>query len=97
MPAATKSVGFRLSPPTARRLAAEAAEHGLTPGTYARRLVLAALADDARRQADELAAVRAELARLRADLARVAVVLLADAGKAEGHEAEAWARENLRG
>lgn len=97
MPKSTP-VNFRLSAPAARRLAAAAARHGLSPGTYARRLVLEGMDDTAGRQAlDELAAVREQLARLRADLARVAVALLTDAGKAELDDAEAWARDHLRG
>jgi hypothetical protein len=94
----SQPVGFRLSAPAVRRLTAAAARHGLTPGTYARRLVLAGLEDDAgRKTLDELAVVRDQLARLRADLTRIAVALLTDAGKAELAEAEAWARENLPG
>lgn len=98
MPAPSKPIGFRLSAAAARRLATAAARRGLTPGTYARRLVLEGLEDEVGRQTlDELAAVREQLARVRADLARVAVVLLADAGKAEPEEAEAWVRQHLRG
>ena len=93
----SKPVGFRLPPAFARKLATEAAKRDLTPGTYARRIVLDALAGDAARVADELAAARQELARLRADLRRVTVVLLADAGNAELEQAEAWVRENLTG
>jgi hypothetical protein len=93
----SKPVGFRLPPAFARKLAAEAAKRELTPGTYARRIVLDALAGDAGRVADELAAARQDLARLRADLGRVAFVLLADAGKADSDQAEAWVRENLTG
>lgn len=94
----SKPIGFRLSAATARRLATAAARRGLTPGTYARRLVLEGLEDDAGRKAlDELAAVREQLARLRTDLARVAVALLTDAGKAEVEDAEAWVREHFRG
>lgn len=94
----SKSIGFRLPPAAARALAAEAVRRGLTPGTFARRAVLAALADDASpRLFTELAAARAELARLRADLARLAVALLTDAGKAELDQAQEWVRDNLTG
>lgn len=94
----SKPIGFRLSAAAAKRLAAAAARRGLTPGTYARRLVLEGLEDDAGRKAlDELAVIREQLARLRTDLARVAVALLTDAGKAEVEDAEAWVREHFRG
>lgn len=94
----SKPIGFRLSAAAAKRLAATAARRGLTPGTYARRLVLEGLEDDAGRKAlDELAVIREQLARLRTDLARVAVALLTDAGKAEVEDAEAWVREHFRG
>ena len=91
----SKPIGFRLPPAVARKLATEAARRDLTAGTYARRIVLDALADDAGRVADELAAARRELARLRADLGRAVVALLTDAGKAEVAEAEAWVRDHL--
>jgi glucokinase len=93
----SKPIGFRLPPALARKLAAEAARRDLTPGTFARRVVLDALADDAGRVADELALLRADLARLRAELRRATVALLADAGKADIEEAEAWVRDNLAG
>lgn len=94
----SKPIGFRLPPAAARKLAAEAALRGLTPGTYARQTVLAALADDATaRLLAELAAARAELARLRADLGRATVALLTDAGKAELDQAQEWVRDNLTG
>lgn len=94
----SKPIGFRLPPAAARALAKEAAGRGLTPGTYARRLVLDALADEtAQRLLGELGEARRELARLRADLGRVAIVLLADAGKAEPAQAEEWVRDNLTG
>lgn len=91
----SKPIGFRLPPAAARKLTAEAAGRDLTPGTYARRIVLDALAGDAGRVAEELAAARKELARLRADLRLVTVALLADAGNAELEQAEAWVRANL--
>jgi hypothetical protein len=94
----SKPIGFRLPPAAARALAKEAADRGLTPGTYARRLVLDALADDAtHRLLDELGQARRELARLRADLGRVTVALLTDAGKAELDQAQEWVRDHLTG
>jgi hypothetical protein len=94
----SKPIGFRLPPAAARKLAAQAALRGLTPGTFARQTVLAALADDTTpRLLDELAAARTELARLRADLARATAVLLAHAGNVEEDGAAAWVRDNLTG
>jgi hypothetical protein len=93
----SKPVGFRLPPALARKLAAEAAKRELTPGTYARRIVLDALAGDAGRVADELAAARRDLARLRADLGRATAVLLTHAGNVVEAGAEKWVRENLTG
>ena len=96
--AQSKPIGFRLPPAAARKLAAAAAERNLTAGTYARRIVLDALADDTpARLLAEVAAARGEVARLRADLGRATVALLSDAGRAEADEAEAWVRDNLTG
>jgi hypothetical protein len=94
----TKSptISFRLPPTPARQLAREAAARGLSPGAFARRVLLDALAGDDR-VLDELAAVRQDVGCVRADLRRVAVAVLADAGKATLAEAEGWARDNLGG
>ena len=97
MPARTVTVGFRLPRVYARILAEQAARHGLTPGVYARLLLVETLADaDRLRVFDELAAVRQALDRLTANLETAAVALLCDAGKAEPPQARAFVAERFR-
>lgn len=93
-PTKSPTVSFRLSPTPARQLAREAAARDLSPGAFARRVLLDTLAGDDR-VLDELAAVRQDITELRADLRLVAVAVLADAGKATVAEAEDWVRNTL--
>jgi hypothetical protein len=98
MKSTTASIGFRLSAATARDLAIAAKREGLTPGLYARRLVVNALTqEDETAKAAEVEELRNEIQLLRRDLARSVVALLSDAGKAEVEEANAWVKSNLSG
>lgn len=97
MPDRTAALGFRLPHVYARLLAERAARHGLSPGTFARLLVVEALADaDRARVFDELAGVRVAVDRVAANLETAAVALLCDAGRADPAEARAFVAERFR-
>lgn len=93
----TTTVGFRLPRPYDRILSEEAARHTLSPGAYARLLVIDALADaDRARLFEETGSIRAALDRLARNLETALVALLCDAGKAEVSQAQEFVREHLR-
>lgn len=97
MPARTVTVGFRLPRVYARILAEQAERHGLSPGAFARLLVIEAIADaDRLRVFDELAVVRQAVDRVAANLETAAVALLCDAGKADVSQARTFVAERFR-
>lgn len=93
----TTTIGFRLPRSYARILNEEAGRHALSPGAYARLLVVEALADaDRARLFEETGSIRAALDRLANNLETALVALLCDAGKAELAQALEFVRERLR-
>ena len=86
----TDTVGFRLDSYYRKRLLQAAEHHGMSPGEYARRLVILALEE---RQGEE---TLREISELRRDLALSVKALLCFAGKAEVEEAGQWVAENLQ-
>ncbi|MCK6484540.1 MAG: hypothetical protein L6R00_10455 [Phycisphaerae bacterium] len=96
MPDPTQSISFRLPGTLARQLAEIGARESLSPGEYARRLVLDRLTD---RQTEELqselAALRGLAEKLRDDLATATAALLVNAGKTSVADAQAWVQKNL--
>src|SRR5262249_10305189 len=93
----TTPVGFRLNEPDRKRLTEAAAQLGLSPGAYARRLVLESLDDENHRQIlTELTELRDAVARLHQALAAATATMLVWAGKASAEEAEEFVRSNLR-
>lgn len=93
----SKVVNFRLSPSIARTLAKGAEELSMSPGAYARLLVIEALADaDRVRLFDEVAALRRSVSMAVENLEAAAVAILVDGGKAHPEEAAAFVRDNFR-
>lgn len=92
----TQSISFRLPATFARQLAEEGAKEKLSPGEYARRIVLEALTDEAGEHAKrELSAIRESVEKVREDLATTAAALLVNAGKTTVPDAQAWVRSTL--
>jgi hypothetical protein len=92
----TMAVAFRLPVSELTLLTEEAAKYGLSPGSYARRLVLQAITDtDRLRLFDELTELRQTVLRLRDDLGTATIALLADAGKASAEEATEFVKAKL--
>lgn len=90
-------MSFRLDEQYLERLKREAARYGMSAGDYARRLVLDALEDSARRKVeDDLREVKREIAELRTDLATSVLALLVGAGEVEQGEAREWVQANLK-
>lgn len=93
---ASNPVAFRLPAAEHRRLASAASELGLSPGTFARQLVVRAMSDQSTTEIlAEIEVLRRSISRLRDDLATAVVALLADAGKASADEARAWVDTHL--
>ncbi len=96
MKEAKTTIGFRLSGALRKLLGERAAEHGLSPGAYARLLVTEALLDEkAGLLLEELRELRQLLVQLERHHKTATVALLVDAGKAGVEDAEAFVRENL--
>lgn len=90
-------INFRLSPALTRVLAESANEARLSPGAYARLLVIEALSDaDRVRLFDEITAIRRGVATAIRNLETAAVAILVDGGKAEPEEAEAFVRDKFQ-
>lgn len=93
---ADRPVAFRLPPAEHKQLVAEAEASGLSPGTYARQLVLRGLTDHSTAELlAEMESLRRRVIRLQSDLATAVVAILADAGKATVDEAQAWVDSHL--
>jgi len=90
-------INFRLSPSLARSLVQAAGRVNMSPGAYARLLVVEALADaDRVRLFDEVAAIRRGVVTANQNLEAAAVAILVDGGKAEPEEAAQFVRDNFR-
>jgi hypothetical protein len=90
-------ISFRLPANLKKELAERAAEFGLSPGEFARKMVIEAL------QNDFPAKVLAELARIlrttqavRDDIETATLGVMITAGNQPIEVAEAWLRDNLR-
>jgi hypothetical protein len=93
----TTPVSFRLDAHYLDRLKEEAAKYGMSPGEFARRLVLDALErSEEQRTADEIVELRREVGHLRVDVALAVTAILVGAGKVSPEDARAWVKENLR-
>ena len=91
-----RPIAFRLTSIHYEQLAARAADVDLSPGKYARELVLQLLAnDDSLRFRVELNGLRKAIETLGEHLAAATIAVLHDAGKAELQEAVAWVHSNL--
>ncbi len=98
------TVEFRLREPLYTLLrermlaAAEVEGEAYSPGTFARRLVVAALRHEHEEEvARRLVAVEAELQQLRADLATTLEVLLTNVASVSADEAQGFVDTYLRG
>jgi hypothetical protein len=89
--------GFRLDPALAKKLEAEAEKRRLTPGRYARLLVIDALTDrgDEEALSLELRALRDEVEALKDNLTTATIAILQTATELPEEEVRKWADENL--
>jgi hypothetical protein len=89
--------GFRLDSTLAKKLEAEAEKRGLTPGRYARLLVIDALTDrgDEEALSLELRALRDEVEALKDNLTTATIAILQTATHLPEEEVRKWADENL--
>jgi len=93
----TAPISFRLPASMKKLLADKGAEYGLSPGEFARRIVLESLKDDFdTKLLAELARIFREVQAGRDDLATVAKVLMVIVGNQTVDDAEAWINDNLR-
>lgn len=92
----SKNVGFRLQHADFDRLAAAATRRGLSPGEYARLLVLDAL-DDMRgeRLAAHVVAVGERAIEVKRGLAALALVTLTQLVKVDDKTARAWVHDQI--
>lgn len=94
----SRPVSFRLDKHHLERLKEEAEKYGLSPGEYARRLVLDQLEQTSRRELEEgLSEVKREVSALRVDVAAAVRALLVGAGKVSKEDAHEWVMTNLKG
>jgi hypothetical protein len=89
-----KTVAFRLEPEILNRLCVKAKELGISPGSYARLLVIDGILSDSS-LLEELREIVERQERHERNLKTATVALLVDAGKASVDDAEAFVRENL--
>lgn len=93
----TRPISFRLDDHYLAVLTKQASRFGMSPGEYARRLVLDALEEtDHRRLEEGMGALEREVAQLRAELANSVMALLVGAGKVDKDEARDWVQANLK-
>jgi hypothetical protein len=92
----SQQVSFRLSSVHAIELEKQASASGVSPGSFARRTLIAALeinaAEDTRNRVAEL---QDEVRKLRQELWTSVAALLAHAGKADPKAAQAWVKNTL--
>ena len=91
-----KSIGFRLDREYRALLESAAAGYGVSPGQYAKRLVIDALNDSERVLIrDDLQRLLKELGSLKRTVANSVLALLVSAGKLTKSEANDWAKKFL--
>ncbi len=94
---AQHSVAFRLDEEYREKLEKLSKENGMSPGQFARFLVVTALEDTERlAMRKDLQTLKTELASFRRDLSNVALALLVGAGKMDKTEANQWVKAHLR-
>jgi hypothetical protein len=92
----SKTISFRLPATLAERLSELGAVGGMSPGEYARSLIMRELSDTHRVETSRtLADMRGTLDRLREDIATVATALLSKNGPVPTREAKEWVRRTL--
>jgi hypothetical protein len=91
---AKKTIAFRLEPEILSRLCDKAKELGVSPGSYARLLVIDGILSDSS-LLEELREIVERQDRHERNLKTATVALLVDAGKANVEDAEAFVRERL--
>lgn len=97
MPSGTKPVSFRLDEHYLERLKSVAAKYGMSPGDYARRIVLDSLENTENRKVlDELRSMKHGISELRGDVVTATLALLVGAGKVNMEEAREWVSKNLK-
>ena len=94
MKEAKKTVAFRLEPEMLSLLSDKAKQLGVSPGCYARLLVIDGLLSDSS-LLEELRDIVERQQRHERHLKTATVALLVDAGKASVEDAEAFVRDNL--
>ena len=88
--------GFRLDLSLAEELEKEAAKRGISPGRFARLLVVDALSGADASTAELLADLREEVERLRENLVTSVVTILSNlSDEWSDDEVDKWAKENL--
>lgn len=94
---APQSIAFRLDEEYREKLEKMAKESAMSPGQFARFLVIAAL-DNTERIAirRDLQNLKSDMSSLRRDLSNVALALLVGAGRMDKREANQWVKEHLR-
>ena len=91
------NIQFRLSGQVLKELEKLAKAYELSPGQFARRIVVEYLEDAERlRTREKLSALEVSQKKLREDLAVAVEAMLVGAGKVSKDEAHEWVNENLR-
>ncbi len=93
----SKTVTFRLSGLQWQRLAEAADMRGVSPGEYARRVLLDALDGNADRSEKALDDLASQLRQMHLALGRATLVLLVDAGKCGEKDAREWVTREILG
>ena len=92
-----QSIAFRLDEEYRDRLEKLAEENRVSPGQFARMIVISALEDSERLALRrDLEEMKSAVANLRRDLKNVALALLVGAGKNTAEQANKWAKTHLR-
>lgn len=93
----THTVSFRVDARAFKRLEAAADDLAMSPGAYARKLVMDAMEDHVRAQMlDEMAQTREAVNGLRNDLASTLEMVLLNLTDADEAHVQEWVTENLR-
>lgn len=92
----SQQVSFRLAAVHAHELERQAKARGVSPGTFARQVLIACLTTDtAEDTRNRVAEIQDEVQKLRQELWTSVAALLAHAGKAEPKAAQEWVKNTL--